>query len=50
MHEDLCEIAGGPLGIGLVFVARDGAEDDVRTCRGSLFLELFSLGEVFLSR
>jgi hypothetical protein len=48
-HERLCEIARGPLGIGFVFVARDGAEDDVRSCSNSFFLELFSLGEVFLS-
>lgn len=48
-HEDFCEVAGGPLGTGLFVVARDGAEDDVGSRGGRLFLELFSLCEVLLS-
>ena len=45
-HEHLCEIAGGPLGSGLLLVAPDGAEDDVGLRRCGLFLEFVALCEV----
>ena len=41
----VCEVAQGPLGIrvGGTGTACDGAEDDMGSCHGSLFLELFPL-------
>jgi hypothetical protein len=50
VHEHAREVTRGPLGVDVVGTTLNGAEDDMGSRRGGLFLELFPLCEVLLSR
>ena len=48
-YNHFCKMAGGPLGIGLLVVAHDDANDNVEPRCSRLFLNFFSPCKISLS-